>query len=50
MKEMGLGGRMMREGHFHDGITLQWNRERYHLDIQGLTGASGWWCIRSTRC
>ena len=38
MKEMGLGGRMMREGHFHDGITLQWNRERYHLDIQGLTG------------
>ena len=38
MKELGLGDRMMREGHFHDGITLQWNRERYHVDIQGLTG------------
>jgi p-hydroxybenzoate 3-monooxygenase len=37
MKELGLGERMMREGHFHDGITLQWNRERHHVDIQGLT-------------
>ena len=37
MKELGLGDRMMREGHFHDGITLQWNRERHHVDIQGLT-------------
>jgi p-hydroxybenzoate 3-monooxygenase len=37
MKDLGLGERMMREGHFHDGITLQWNRERYHVDIQGLT-------------
>jgi len=38
IKELGLGARMMREAHVHDGITLQWNRERYHLDIQGLTG------------
>lgn len=38
IKELGLGARMMREAHIHDGITLQWNRERYHLDIQGLTG------------
>ncbi len=38
MNDMGLGERMMREGHFHDGITLQWNRERFHLDIGGLTG------------
>ncbi len=37
LNELGLGGRMMREGHFHDGITLQWNRERHHLDIQELT-------------
>jgi p-hydroxybenzoate 3-monooxygenase len=35
---MGLGARMMREGHFHDGITLQWNRKRFHLDIQGALG------------
>jgi p-hydroxybenzoate 3-monooxygenase len=38
MRELGLGERMMREGHFHDGITLQWRRERHHVDIQGLTG------------
>jgi len=37
MKELGVGGRMMREAHFHDGITLQWNRERFHLDIETLT-------------
>jgi p-hydroxybenzoate 3-monooxygenase len=38
IKELGLGARMMREAHVHDGITLQWNRERHHVDIQGLTG------------
>jgi p-hydroxybenzoate 3-monooxygenase len=38
MQDLGLGERMAREGHFHDGITLQWNRERHHVDIQGLTG------------
>jgi len=37
MQDLGLGERMLREGHFHDGITLQWNRERHHVDIQGLT-------------
>jgi p-hydroxybenzoate 3-monooxygenase len=38
IKELGLGERMLREGHFHDGITLQWNRQRHHVDIEGLTG------------
>jgi p-hydroxybenzoate 3-monooxygenase len=38
MKDLGVGDRMMREGHLEDGITLQWNRERFHLDIAGLTG------------
>jgi p-hydroxybenzoate 3-monooxygenase len=38
MCELGLGARMEREAHFHDGITLQWNQERHHVDIQGLTG------------
>nr|WP_294549690.1 4-hydroxybenzoate 3-monooxygenase [uncultured Rhodopila sp.] len=38
IKELGLGERMLREGHFHDGITLQWNRHRHHVDIEGLTG------------
>ncbi len=37
INQLGLGARMMREGHFHHGITLQWNRERYHLDMQALT-------------
>ena len=41
MKELGLGERMLREGHFHSGITLQWNRQRHHVDIQGLTGGKG---------
>jgi p-hydroxybenzoate 3-monooxygenase len=36
--DLGLGERMKREGHFHDGITLQWNQQRHHVDIQGLTG------------
>ncbi len=38
MHELGVGERMAREGHFHDGITLQWNGIRHHLDIQELTG------------
>ena len=38
MNELGLGARMMREGHFHDGITLQWNGARHHVDIPELTG------------
>ncbi|HEY0182172.1 MAG TPA: 4-hydroxybenzoate 3-monooxygenase [Rhodopila sp.] len=38
MKELGLGERMLREGHAHDGITLQWDRTRHHVDISGLTG------------
>ncbi|WP_456316661.1 4-hydroxybenzoate 3-monooxygenase [Teichococcus aestuarii] len=38
MTAMGLGARMLREGHFHTGITLQWNRQRLHLDMEDLTG------------
>jgi p-hydroxybenzoate 3-monooxygenase len=38
MNELGVGARMLREAHFHSGITLQWNRERHHVDIEGLTG------------
>jgi len=37
MNKMGLGGRMMREGHFHRGITLQFNQRRHHLDFEDLT-------------
>jgi p-hydroxybenzoate 3-monooxygenase len=38
MDELGLGARMRREGHFHHGITLQWDRQRHHVDITELTG------------
>ncbi len=38
MHDLGLGERMAREGHFHDGISLQWNRQRHHVDITELTG------------
>jgi p-hydroxybenzoate 3-monooxygenase len=38
MKQLGIGGRLAREAHFHSGITLQWNRERHHVDIEALTG------------
>ncbi len=37
MNELGLGQRMMQEGHFHDGITLQWNRQRHSVNIRELT-------------
>ncbi len=38
MNDLGVGTRMMKEGHLEDGITLQWARERHHVDIAGLTG------------
>jgi p-hydroxybenzoate 3-monooxygenase len=38
MRELGLGERMAREGHFHSGITLQYGLNRFHLDMEGLTG------------
>jgi len=37
MNKMGLGARMMREGHFHRGITLQFNKQRHHIDFEDLT-------------
>jgi p-hydroxybenzoate 3-monooxygenase len=41
MQDLGLGERMLQQGHFHDGITLQWDRRRHHVDIKGLTGGKG---------
>ena len=35
---LGLGERMMREGQFHDGITLQWSANRHHVPMAELTG------------
>jgi p-hydroxybenzoate 3-monooxygenase len=38
MRELGIGWRMDNVGHVHDGITLQWNGQRHHVDIAELTG------------
>lgn len=38
MNDMGLGARMMREAHFHSGITLRFNGKSHHIDMEGLTG------------
>lgn len=38
MRELGVHERMEREGHFHEGITLQFNGERHHLNFVELTG------------
>lgn len=38
MNDLGLGERMMREAHFHHGVSMQFGRERHHLDIEELTG------------
>lgn len=38
MNETGLGERMMREAHFHSGITLRFRGESHHLDFVELTG------------
>ena len=38
LRDLGLGHRMAATAHVHHGITLQWDRTRHHVDIQGLTG------------
>jgi p-hydroxybenzoate 3-monooxygenase len=38
MNKMGLGERMMREGAFDTGITLQFQGRRHHIDFVELTG------------
>ncbi|WP_412027552.1 4-hydroxybenzoate 3-monooxygenase [Deinococcus yunweiensis] len=38
MRDLGLGERLDREAHIHSGISLQYGRERHHLDLEELTG------------
>ena len=35
--QLGLGERMMREGHFHSGVTFQFGGQRHHIDMEELT-------------
>jgi len=38
LRELGLGGRLDREGLEHGGIHLQFDGERHHVDFRGLVG------------
>jgi p-hydroxybenzoate 3-monooxygenase len=39
LREVGLGGRMDREGHLHDGAAIAWaGRERFFIDTKKYTG------------
>ena len=38
MREVGVGGRLAREGMRHDGIYLAFNGTRHRIDMAALTG------------
>jgi p-hydroxybenzoate 3-monooxygenase len=42
LDDVGLGGRLHRDGLEHRGIYLQWPGERHHLDFTELTGRGVW--------
>lgn len=37
LNSTGVGERMMKEGHVHSGIEIQFNRERHRLNLEELT-------------
>lgn len=42
LKDVGLGGRLEREGLRHDGIYLQYDGQRHRIPFRDLTGRSVW--------
>jgi p-hydroxybenzoate 3-monooxygenase len=40
LRDAGLGERMDREGHVHDGVYLAYRGGRFRVDFKGLTGSS----------
>ncbi|WP_409304792.1 4-hydroxybenzoate 3-monooxygenase [Peribacillus sp. SCS-155] len=38
MNQLGIGRRMMKEGHIHHGIELQFNGKRHRINMHDLTG------------
>jgi p-hydroxybenzoate 3-monooxygenase len=42
LSESGASDRVLREGHRHDGIELQFEGEGHRIDFQGLVGRSVW--------
>jgi p-hydroxybenzoate 3-monooxygenase len=38
MKQTGVGERLMREGHFHEGIELRFNGQSHRVNLHDLTG------------
>ncbi len=42
LTDVGLGGRLHREGQRHDGIYLQFDGKRHHVSFRDLVGRSVW--------
>ena len=40
LTEMGVGGRMKREGLIHDGVEIRFNGRGHRIDFKELTGRS----------
>ena len=40
MRQVGVGARMDREGHVHNGTLITYNNERVRIDFSALTGTS----------
>lgn len=38
MNQMGVGARMMKEGHFHEGFELRFNGRGHRINVHELTG------------
>jgi p-hydroxybenzoate 3-monooxygenase len=38
LRELGVGDRMDREGHFHDGNYIQFNGQRHRIDLKKYSG------------
>jgi p-hydroxybenzoate 3-monooxygenase len=38
LTEMGVGGRMKREGLIHDGVEIRFRARRHRIDFKALTG------------
>src|SRR5690606_35462469 len=42
LSETGVAGRVLTEGHRHDGIDLRFDGESHRIDFQDLVGESVW--------
>ena len=42
LTDTGVGGRVLREGIAHEGISLRFGGQNHRIDFQGLAGESAW--------